>query len=52
MKQKAKSFRSKLLGLFMLFTAVIFTVLWILQTVFLQSFYNSMIIRNTISAAN
>ena len=35
----------------MLFTAVIFTVLWLLQTVFLQSFYNGMIIRNTISAA-
>ena len=35
----------------MLFTAVIFTVLWLLQTVFLQSFYNGMVIRNTISAA-
>ena len=32
----------------MLFTAEIFTVLWLLQTVFLQSFYNGMIIRKTI----
>ena len=52
LKYKAKTFRKKLLGYFMLFTAVIFTVLWLLQTVFLQSFYNGMIIRNTISAAN
>lgn len=51
MKYKAKTFRKKLLGYFMLFTAVIFTVLWLLQTVFLQGFYNGMIIRNTISAA-
>lgn len=51
MNRKAKSFRKKLLGYFMLFTAVIFTVLWLLQTVFLQSFYNSMIIGNTRSAA-
>ncbi len=51
MNRKAKTFRKKLLGYFMLFTAVIFTVLWLLQTVFLQSFYNGMIIRNTISAA-
>ncbi|MBR4201585.1 MAG: HAMP domain-containing histidine kinase [Oscillospiraceae bacterium] len=36
----------------MFFTAVIFTVLWLLQTVFLQRFYDSMIIRNTISAAD
>ena len=36
----------------MLFTAAIFTVLWLLQTVFLQSFYNGMIIRNTLSAAD
>ena len=51
MNRKAKTFRKKLLGYFMLFTAVIFTVLWLLQTVFLQSFYNGMVIRNTISAA-
>ena len=36
----------------MFFTAVIFTVLWLLQTVFLQRFYNSMLIRNTQSAAD
>ena len=33
----------------MLFTAVIFGVLWLLQTVFLQRFYNGMVIRNTAS---
>ncbi len=47
MKRKAKSFRFKLWMYFILFTALIFTVLWLLQTVFLQSFYNAMIIRNT-----
>ena len=36
----------------MFFTVVIFTVLWLLQTVFLQKFYNGMIIRNTIKAAD
>ena len=51
MKRKTLSFRKKLLGLFMLFTAIIFSVLWLLQTVFLQSFYNVMIIKNTKSAA-
>lgn len=35
----------------MFFTAVIFTVLWLLQTVFLQNFYNGMVIKNTVSAA-
>lgn len=45
------TFRIKLLTFFMLFTAVIFTVLWLLQTVFLQNFYNSMVIGNTKSAA-
>ena len=52
MKRKTNSFRKKLLGWFMLFTVVIFTVLWLLQTVFLQSFYNSMIIRNTVKVAD
>ena len=32
---------------FALFTAFVFLLLWLLQTVFLQGFYNSMIIRNT-----
>lgn len=32
---------------FALFTALIFLVLWLLQTVFLQGLYNSMLIRNT-----
>lgn len=51
MKRKTHSFRKKLLGCFVFFTIVIFTVLWLLQTVFLQSFYNSMIIKNTVKAA-
>lgn len=36
---------------FVLFTALIFTVLWLLQTVFIQSFYNYMLIDNTKTAA-
>lgn len=36
----------------MFFTAVIFAVLWLLQTVFLQRFYNGMVIRNTIKSAD
>ena len=51
MRFKAKTFRIKLLSYFLLFTAVIFTVLWLLQTVLLQSFYNGMIISNAKSAA-
>ena len=51
MKYKTVAFRTKLLGYFMLFTAVIFTVLWLLQTVFLQRFYNGMIIQNTRACA-
>ncbi len=35
----------------MLFAAIIFSVLWLLQTVFLQSFYNDMLIKNTKRAA-
>lgn len=51
MKHKTHSFQRKLLSCFIFFTAVIFTVLWLLQTVFLQRFYNRMVIRNTQSAA-
>ena len=36
---------------FVLFTAMIFIVLWLLQTVFLQSFYDAMVISNTKKAA-
>ena len=46
MKTK-KSFRFKLWLYFALFTALIFVVLWLLQTVFLQGLYNGMLIRNT-----
>lgn len=48
---KVKSFKTKLLLYFGLFTAIIFSVLWVLQTVFLQGFYNQMLIYNTKSAA-
>ena len=41
------TFKKKLWLYFTLFTAFIFTILWLLQTVFLQGFYNSMLIRNT-----
>ncbi len=51
MKRKTRSFQRKLLGFFLFFTAVIFAVLWLLQTVFLQRFYNGMVIRNTVKAA-
>ncbi len=51
MKIKTKSFRLKLWMYFVFFTAMIFIVLWLLQTVFLQSFYNDMLIKNTQSAA-
>ncbi len=49
--KKPKSFQTKLWLYFVLFTAIIFIVLWLLQTVFLQSFYNSMLIENTKRAA-
>lgn len=48
---KTKSFRTKLWLYFILFAAIVFGLLWILQTVFLQSFYNGMLIKNTCSAA-
>ena len=48
--KKRKSFGVKLWLWFLLFSAVIFLVLWLLQTVFLQSFYNDMAIRNVESA--
>lgn len=51
MKRKTGTFQKKLLVCFIVFTAVIFTVLWLLQTVFLQRFYDGMIIKNTLSAA-
>ncbi|MBR5712709.1 MAG: HAMP domain-containing histidine kinase [Lachnospiraceae bacterium] len=51
MKTKTGSFRFKLWTYFAAFTAVIFLVLWLLQTVFLQGLYESMIIRNVKSSA-
>ena len=49
--KKIRSFKLKLWLYFVLFTAIIFSVLWLLQTVFLQSFYNQMLIHNTKEAA-
>ena len=40
MKVRFRSFRMKLWLYFVLFTALIFIVLWLLQTVFIQNFYN------------
>ena len=49
--KRLKSFKVKLWLYFVLFTAIIFSVLWLLQTVFLQGFYDAMLIRNTKTAA-
>ncbi len=49
--KKRKSFGVKLWLWFVLFSAAIFLVLWLLQTVFLQSFYNDMAIRGAENAA-
>ena len=49
--KKRKSFGVKLWLWFVLFAAAIFLVLWLLQTVFLQSFYNDMAIRGVEMAA-
>lgn len=46
MKWNRKSFGAKLWFYFALFTAIIFVTLWLLQTVFLQYFYNGMAIKN------
>ena len=51
MRMKPKTFKIKLWIYFMIFAAMIFSVLWLLQTVFLQSFYNEMLIKNTRKAA-
>ena len=51
MKHRIRSFGFRLWLYFIIFTAIIFTVLWLLQTVFLQSFYNEMVVRNTRAAA-
>ncbi len=44
--KRRKSFGVKLWLWFVVFAAAIFLVLWLLQTVFLQRFYNGMAIRN------
>ena len=51
MKNKLRSFKVKLWLYFVLFTALIFSVLWILQTVFFQSFYDDMLKSRTRAAA-
>ena len=50
--KKRKSFGVKLWLWFLLFSAVIFLILWLLQTVFLQNFYNGMAIRNVEKAVD
>lgn len=50
-KKKTPSFRTKLWLYFAAFAAVIFSLLWILQTVFLQNFYDNMMKRNIREAA-
>ena len=49
--KKRRSFGVKLWQWFVLFSAAIFILLWLLQTVFLQSFYNRMAIRGVEKAA-
>ena len=51
MKFNLKSFGVKLWFYFALFTVTIFTALWLFQTVFLQNFYDSMVIQNIQTAA-
>ncbi|MBR5179375.1 MAG: HAMP domain-containing histidine kinase [Lachnospiraceae bacterium] len=51
MKIKTMTFKKKLWLYFTLFTAFIFTMLWLFQTVFLQGFYNGMLIKNTRNVA-
>ncbi|MGN0355817.1 MAG: ATP-binding protein [Muricoprocola sp.] len=46
MRFNRKSFDVKLWTYFAMFSVLIFLVLWLLQTVFLQKFYDGMVIRN------
>lgn len=46
MKSRTQTFRTKLWLYFVLFAAVIFSLLWILQTVGLQRFYDGMMMDN------
>ena len=47
MKNRTRSFKIKLWTYFALFTAFIFIVLWLLQTVFFQNFYAGMLVSDT-----
>ncbi|MGN1136224.1 MAG: ATP-binding protein [Oscillospiraceae bacterium] len=47
MKNKPRSFCVKLWLYFAAFSAIIFAMLWLLQTVFFQNFYDMMLKRNT-----
>jgi len=51
LKFNTKSLGVKLWTCFALFAATIFAVLWLCQTVFLQTFYDRMVIRNIQAAA-
>ena len=46
-----RSFQAKLTATFLLFAIFIFTLLWLLETVFLQGFYNRMVEHGVRSAA-
>lgn len=51
MKFNTKSFGVKLWTYFAMFSVLIFLALWLLQTVFLQNFYDGMVIRNVETTA-
>lgn len=51
MKFNTKSLGVKLWAYFALFAAAIFAVLWLCQTVFLQTFYDRMVVQNIQAAA-
>lgn len=51
MKWNLRSFGVKLWAWFALFAAIILAALWLLQTVFLQNFYDGMAIQNVQKAA-
>lgn len=51
MKRKSKSFRSRMEFSFLVFAVIIFGALWMLQIVFLQYFYDRMVITNVKKAA-
>ena len=49
--RKTGTFRTKLWLYFVMFAVIVMAMLWLLQTVFFQSFYNRMLAKNTRTAA-